>query len=544
MGYDPTAEQQAAIDAFRTGAHLTLEAGAGTGKTSTLKFLSAAVPGRADGSPRKGNYLAYNAAIAREAKGSFPSNTVCKTGHAHFMAGITEVQRDRLFNMPRQNGADVARILGIHGPSRITEDKILAPRQLASIVTETVGRFARSADKTLTRFHVPTRPGLEDPEARRLLAGIILPYAEKAWADIMAPVGFLRWQHDYYRKAFHLADRRLAGDFIFVDEAQDSQPVVIAIVQAHQADGMRIVAVGDACQAINGWSGAIDGMDAFGGTRLQLSKSFRFGPAIADEANKWLTLLDASLRITGHDPVGSTVGRITDTPDAILCRKNATAIAEAMKLMDAGVSVSLVKSVGDQVAALAKAALALKESGYTEHPELCAFTSWGMVQEYVEQDSDGSDLAVFVRLVDEYGAEVILQAMQRLAPEGRGRVTISTAHRSKGMEWDRVRIAGDFERQEDKSTGEYADLEREDLMLAYVAVTRAKKQLDLGGLAWINDMPGNAKAPGAAVFYDPWVTAEAERTGQPEYRILKSAIEDTHRLIGMNRAGTHLRDAG
>lgn len=522
MGYDPTAEQQAAIDAFRTGAHLTLEAGAGTGKTSTLKFLSAAVPGRADGTPRRGNYLAYNAAIAREAKGSFPSNTVCKTGHAHFMAGITEAQRDRLFNMPRQNGADVARILGIHGPSRITDDKILAPRQLASIVTETVGRFARSADTTLTRFHVPTRPGLETPDARRQLAGIILPYAEKAWADIMAPVGFLRWQHDYYRKAFHLADRRLAGDFIFVDEAQDSQPVVIAIVKAHQADGMRIVAVGDACQAINGWSGAIDGMDAFGGTRLQLSKSFRFGPAIADEANKWLTLLDASLRITGHDPVGSTVGPIKGTPDAILCRKNATAIAEAMKLMDAGVSVSLVKSVGDQVAALAKAALALKESGYTEHPELCAFTSWGMVQEYVEQDSDGSDLAVFVRLVDEYGADVILHAMGRLAPEGKGQVTISTAHRSKGMEWDRVRIAGDFARQEDKSTGELAEPEREDLMLAYVAVTRAKKQLDLGGLRWVDDLLGDSK-PRPRVQDDPWERPAAEKP--LDYRIIKSAVE-------------------
>lgn len=486
MDYAPTPEQEAAIAAFRHGEHIALEAGAGTGKTSTLKFLSAAVPDRADGSPRTGIYMAYNASIAKEAAREFPPNTVCKTGHAHFMRGITPAQRARLFDMPRQFGDQQARILGITGPTRITPDVVYAPRQVARVAMETVTRFARSGAREISGKHVPTQVRLEAPDARAALAAVVVPYARRAWEDIVSETGQLKWDHDYYRKLFHLNDQRLAGDFLFLDEAQDSNGVVIAIVKAHQADGMRVVAVGDRQQSINGWMGAVDAMDAFNGTRLQLSKSFRFGPAIANEANLWLDALDSDLRIIGHDPVGSVVRPLRDdVPDAILCRKNATAIAEAMRLTDQGLRVGLVKQVGQQVAGLAKAAQQLKETGYTDHAELCAFTSWGQVQEYVEQDHGGSDLAVFVKLVDDYGCDKILAAMDRLAPEGTQQVTISTAHRSKGMEWDRVRIAGDFEPQTDHETGDMR-VNRDDFMLAYVAVTRAKKVLDPGSLTWIH----------------------------------------------------------
>ncbi|MEU8550574.1 hypothetical protein AB0C81_26935 [Streptomyces roseoverticillatus] len=38
---EPTVEQAAAVDAFATGTDLVLQAGAGTGKTSTLQMLAA-----------------------------------------------------------------------------------------------------------------------------------------------------------------------------------------------------------------------------------------------------------------------------------------------------------------------------------------------------------------------------------------------------------------------------------------------------------------------------------------------------------------------
>lgn len=340
MSYPPTPEQQAAIDAFRRAQNITLEAGAGTGKTSTLKFLAAQVP------MHQGIYMAYNASIAREAAREFPPNVVCKTGHGHtrVLSGIEQARMD----FGRQNGQEQARILGIHpGAHRITNDVVYAGRQIARVAMETVTRFARSGDDEVSRHHVPRQTRLELPADHNNLVDQVLPYARKAWDDIMSKGGQLRWEHDFYRKRFQLEQRVIPGRFLFLDEAQDSNGCTIALVEHHMRLGYVIVAVGDSAQSINGWMGAENAMDKFGGVRLPLTKSFRFGPAVATEANKWLTLLNASLRITGHEPIGSTVGPLGNTlPDAILTRTNAEAVDQAMKLQAQGTTVALVKGVG------------------------------------------------------------------------------------------------------------------------------------------------------------------------------------------------------
>jgi hypothetical protein len=71
----PTGEQQAIIDAYQTNANLVIEAGAGTGRTSTLRMLAACNPRRC------GLYVAYNKAIASDAKRSFPSSVTWATIH-------------------------------------------------------------------------------------------------------------------------------------------------------------------------------------------------------------------------------------------------------------------------------------------------------------------------------------------------------------------------------------------------------------------------------------------------------------------------------
>src|SRR4051812_27880180 len=74
--FKPTDEQVDIVNAFMTGENLVIEAGAGSGKTSTLRLI-----GRADPN-RKGTYFAYNKAIAEDAKASFPANVACSTAHS------------------------------------------------------------------------------------------------------------------------------------------------------------------------------------------------------------------------------------------------------------------------------------------------------------------------------------------------------------------------------------------------------------------------------------------------------------------------------
>lgn len=78
-----------------------------------------------------------------------------------------------------------------------------------------------------------------------------------------------------------------------------------------------------------------------------------------------------------------------------------------------------------------------------------------------------------------------------MAPE----TIMITAHKSKGLEWDRVRLADDWawfkpKPQISKQSGALINTiypSREELRIAYVAATRAKKALDLGGASWIFD---------------------------------------------------------
>lgn len=474
MSHTPTAEQDAIRDAFSTGANLVIEAGAGTGKTSTLRMLAA------DAGRRRGVYLAFNKAIADEAGMSFPSSVQCRTAHSLAYGVIGRDFRHRL-NGPRRSAQDNARTLKINEPVQLAEGKgLLAPQQLARLVTETIGRYCFSADDRITARHVARVNGLE-PAEQQALATYLAPIAQRAWdEDITQTDGQLRFTHDMYLKMWCLTRPQLSADYVLLDEAQDSNPAVAALVEG-QADAQQIL-VGDRNQAIYGWRGAQDAMQHFDGKRLYLSQSFRFGPAIADEANKWLGLLDAPLRLTGYAKLDSRVDRCDD-PDAILCRSNGGAMVHVMDAVAQDRRVALVGG-GEDIRRMALAAQKLKLGQPTDHPELFTFATWAEVQAYVAE-GEGSDLRVMVKLIDTWGTRAIVQACDYLVDERYAGLVVSTAHKAKGREWGSVRIATDFPEPTEGEDGRVR-VSREDAMLAYVSVTRAKLLLDPEGLAWID----------------------------------------------------------
>jgi hypothetical protein len=104
----------------------------------------------------------------------------------------------------------------------------------------------------------------------------------------------------------------------------------------------------------------------------------------------------------------------------VLCRTNAEAVRQLLVAADTGRKAALVGG-GSEIRRLAEAAISLRAGAGTDHPELFAFRTWGEVQEYVEQDASGSDLKVFVQLIDTYGAEVVIDIVDRLSPEEVGR---------------------------------------------------------------------------------------------------------------------------
>ncbi len=475
MEHKPTEEQQAIREAFATGDNLVVEAGAGSGKTSTLEMLANDAP------RRNGLYLAYNRAIKEDALLRFPRSVTCKTSHglAYRTHATPYKHRIRGAHVP---AAQAARILGVREPFRLTADgPMLQPNSIAIIARETVARFCHSADREITRRHVPLVNGFDTPTDRAALAAFILPYANRAWADLNSPNGQLRFIDDVYLKMFQLSDPVIDADYLLVDEAQDLNPVVKAIVEKQQA---QIVYVGDRCQAIYQWRGAVDAMETATGKRLYLSQSFRFGEAIAAEANKWLTVLNAELRLRGFDQIPSVVKPLAQ-PDAVLCRTNAEALASVMRATQANIKVGLVGG-GGEIRALAKAAADLKAGRPTEHPQLMAFSTWAEVQDYVDHDSSGSDLKVLVKMVDDHGADTLIATMNRVCDEADAQLVVSTAHKAKGREWNRVQIASDFRAPRKTEDDPDPEINPEEARLAYVAVTRAQLVLDRDGLAWVD----------------------------------------------------------
>lgn len=481
-----TDEQYDAIDAFDDEQNLSLIAGAGTGKTTVLKMM-------AEGDTRDGLYLAFNKSVQTEAEYKFRKTRVkARTAHSLAFKDFGAPRADRL----PQGGtgfirnSSLAKFLDIVPTTiksqELSERKISAA-ELAHLSKQTVKRFTKTKDEYISDEMVELPPLLAaDAEVSAYLIPLIKKYAEKMWDNIVSLDSDMPISHDDYLKLYQLSRPFIDVDYIFLDEAQDADSLMVEIIKA-QMDHAQVIAVGDRCQAIYGWrGGTIDAMKEFGGVEKHLTQSFRFGNAIASQANKILDLLDADIRLRGTPNIKSHVlfGERLELPDAVLTRTNIGGMVEILARQQAGQRVSVAgKQKAADMKKIAKAAQDLQEKGSTSHPDFSVFENWNEVIEFSETD-EGQELAPLVNLVKTWNPSQIIDAIDSCVPDETSDVVVSTAHIAKGLEWNTVRIGEDFfaPRYID---GVQQPLAREEAMLAYVAVTRAKHILDDYGLSWI-----------------------------------------------------------
>ncbi|MEU4513211.1 3'-5' exonuclease [Nonomuraea wenchangensis] len=477
-----TDEQHDIVEAGRARKHLVVEAGAGCGKSSTARELAKAL------ADQRILLTAFNRSVIDDAKGTMPRNVTCATVHSAAWRAVPQTHRHRLSG-PRQPGWRIAKILGITRPL-VVGDRKFSPAQIGTIAKEAIIRYCKSDSIDVLDEHIPTPHGLDGGMLARYRAAM-RPYLDAYRADIRSPHGEITWTGDVYLKVFQLARLRMANpnlgyQVVILDEAQDVSPVMRSIyVDLQQASGSQIIALGDSAQQINEWNGAINALGQINAdARLTLSQSWRFGQAVADLANVWLDMVGTPLRLTGNPAITSTLGPVKPADaDAILTRTNAEAMVHVMAVHEAGQIPMLVKGF-KPIKDMAKAAQDLQAGRPAEHPELIGFESWGQVQDYAEEEADGGDLATFVQLIDEHGADKLLEIAEKYRDVTNPDVTISTIHCAKGGEWDTVQIGSDARIPEDGK-----DLSAEEKRLNYVAVTRARLHLDPGPLGAVAEPP-------------------------------------------------------
>lgn len=469
-----TGEQLAIVDAAHDGDTLAVEALAGTGKTSTLTEIARTMPNR------RGLYLAFNKRVATEAEGKMPGNMAVSTAHAYAYQAVGKHYGNRLPGNPgfsRIKAQAMAKILRVK-PAMLDTGTI-NPVALVRMAQATVNAFIKTADVGIEAHHIPSRIFTYHSP---VISEAILPVARQIWADLQLTNGKFYFSHDVYLKLWQLTNPVLPFSFVMFDESQDADPVIATVVERQAIQRMY---VGDRNQAIYGWRGAIDAMSKIkDARRLPLTKSFRFGPAIAEAANHWLHELGSTMRVQGHDPIRSIVGPMGDQPPrAVLCRGNGTALGWILSMHQLNVPVALApgdSKAGKDIARFAWAARDLMNGEGTDHPELVGFQTWKELVEYVEEEENTDDLKRMVGIINRVGIGGVIDAIKGLVTEDRARVTISTGHQAKGLEWDSVRVADDFVPRLDEDENPIID--PESLMLNYVTVTRAKLHLDPGPL--------------------------------------------------------------
>jgi len=269
---------------------------------------------------------------------------------------------------------------------------------------------------------------------------------------------------------------------VLFDEAQDANPVTSALVLGQAC---RVVLVGDPHQQIYRFRGADNAMQApqlEEADRLWLTHSFRFGPEVAQVANRLLALKGETHQVNGKggpDRVLQTVPR-TFGHHAVLHRSVCGVIRTALHWSLAGKKVFWVGGMEsyriEDLLDLYWFSIEMPER--MRHDRLTR--EYGDYDEYLQIAEDTGDVemkqAVFI-LEQFFPLPDRLNTLreQRVSMESDADITVCTAHRSKGLEWDRVKLNDDFA---DILDPEMPESKRHDeINLLYVAATRARRTL-------------------------------------------------------------------
>ena len=272
-------------------------------------------------------------------------------------------------------------------------------------------------------------------------------------------------------------------DRVFVDETQDLNAAQIELTLRAVRDGGRILAVGDPRQAIYQFRGAgerafYDVRDSLGAAELPLSICYRCSKAVVRKAQEILPTIQAA----PDAPEGSVVTvtreqmfKGAQPGDFILSRTNAPLVGLCMALLKEGRRANIQgRDVGKTLASFVKKSKAADVPALRDYVDEWAKREIARLAAKKRDTQAVEDRAECLLALSDGAASVadVVARIEELFADksDEGCIMLSTTHKAKGLERDRVwLLAGTYRRRP----------EVEEDNLYYVAVTRAKRDLML-----------------------------------------------------------------
>lgn len=269
-----------------------------------------------------------------------------------------------------------------------------------------------------------------------------------------------------------------------------------SIVNSHDKG---LVVVGDDHQAIYQFRNSVNALaNVEADATYRLTQSFRFGPGIAALASQMLlSWKDEKVPLIGRGKHQSVFLVNTAEPHAILARTNAGLFSEAVQVYQAGLPFHFWGGADGYKLDVILNAYHLFAEDFSSITDkyIRDFKSFPQMKEYGERMED-NEIRHLVKTVETYTdaiPELIAGLKRKNRPNPTGEeIVFTTAHKSKGAEWDAVRLLDDFPPLEAFFNTKRGQLEQpkvEDINLLYVSITRAKRFLGINQsiMGWLMD---------------------------------------------------------
>ncbi|MCP3944174.1 MAG: ATP-dependent helicase [Desulfobacteraceae bacterium] len=443
------------------GDTLKIMAFAGTGKTTTLVEYTKKRPGI------RFLYIAFNKSVQLEATQKFPGNVTARTTHSLAFRTKGFKYKDRLVKGFRANQVMAALGLEEYEDARYTMD--------------TLYNYLVSADPKVSHHHIPVvakgfykknkvpMPPLVDHANR--LGRLMCDGSNEN-------IGMI---HDGYLKLYQLSNPHLDYDCILLDEAQDINPVTAAIVFAQAQKSAAIILVGDGHQQIYSFRGAKDTLKSFSASRTKyLTQSFRFDNNVARVANMILKKFKKESREIMGTPVPEKPAW-DPGHHTIIARTNATVFDRAVRLYKRH-KIGFVGGVGSYRLDILKDVYYLYKKDHFQIKDayIKSFASFRDLRFYAKAVED-FELSSVCKMVEKYTTGIpnhVNRIMEQAVEKDQAAIVLTTAHKSKGLEWANVLIAQDFQPliKEEKIISP-TGVDPDEFNLIYVSMTRAMVNL-------------------------------------------------------------------